>query len=197
MAKLTRFFWITAGSLCFLFFQNFENIPLEKLKPRFEPKSKTFNSEVDIREIAPPLESAPHGLNLASPTSGTDLGSISADWAQKQTQMLTGGVEERLIDQLNKTLPFIDRKPASAQSETNSDYDDTTYDDTTQAKSFLRVKAINRLEIQLARDTQIDCSVDGSQLKLDLRSPSQKNINLSLSHESSSSKSSVLLKYDW
>lgn len=192
MAKLTRFLWITLGSLCFLFFQNFENIPLDRLKPNFKPSAKAFENELDIREIAPSPESSPSGLQLASPTSGTDLESISVNWAQKQTQILTGGAEQRLIDQLNKNLLFNDRRPASTDSEIDPEDDKTS-----PAKSFLKLKAINRLEIHLANQTKIDCSVDGEKLNLDLHSPSQKNINFSLSHESSSSKSSVLLHYDW
>jgi hypothetical protein len=110
----------------FVLFQNFTTLPLSALKPDFaqalaRPVSPTDGTG-DIRRLAPPRVQQEEKPSIASPQSGTDLNSISQDWLTRQSHLITGGAEERLLQDINKKLErLVTPSKTDEQNETLAD----------------------------------------------------------------------------
>lgn len=217
---------VVSSLFVFLFFQNFTSIPLDRLKPQFaqalaRPASPT-DGTADIRKLAPPkpLYRADENPSIASPQSGHDLNSISQDWMTRQTHLITGGAEQRLLDDINKRMTRMitaeDEEPTEAPGPDVAKRD-------TVAKSkggrgpasvpaqaaeeprvnspfkptSLRLMSINRLQLGLASNTKVSCSFQGSTMRVDVSHPVSNTFDVNIRHETDKAKSSVFLNYSW
>lgn len=87
-------------------FQNFQPIPLERLKPDFayaHPVSPTDGS-ADMRRLAPARPEPRAEAMIATPQTGNDMNSIGQDWMSRQAHLITGGAEERMLADFNKKM---------------------------------------------------------------------------------------------
>lgn len=209
-------------SVIILLFQNFNDIPLSKLKPEFaaalaRPESPTDGS-ADMRKLAP---SRPHDATeekrvIAAPQTGSNLEAVSQDWMMRQTNLITGGAEQRFLNDVNKRLNRIVTKKDPTEADATAAADDKATNkkgsrgpasigpaqiaDEKPAgfkPTSLRVMSINRVQLGLANNTQFSCSFEGSNLRWDVSHPLGKTFDVNVRHETAESKSSLHLNYNW
>lgn len=97
---------LSIAAFLLIMFQNFQPIPIERLKPDFawaHAVSPTDGS-ADIRQLAPARTEPREDRMIAAPQSGSDMNSISQDWMSRQAHLITGGAEERLLADFNKKM---------------------------------------------------------------------------------------------
>lgn len=226
-------------------FQNFtgrlNDIPLDLLKPRLSFASarlaaarhveaenlKSGRSAGDIRNLVPnPPQQIEDRRVLVMPDSGSDLQSVGQNWAVRQSEVLTGGAEKRLLEDINHSIqkffqpeaqnkykngikaPYSKegRRPAQANSanQTNQNTENTGTDpdpsleesSITSGKS-LRFSRINRLELDWSEETQISCAVETGGMQWDLSQRINSRIDVNLRHKALDESSSLQLKYNW
>lgn len=213
---------LLSGFLLIVSFQNFSGIPLEKLKPEL-PQARalrlTTQDSTDIREWAPEKPTGTDEPSLASPTSGDDLDSISRDWLSKQSQLMTGGAEQRLIASVNKRLErWMKFEPVQGEPWPEPGDDSSSSDDSSESgegtaspqapqdpndifssltPTSIRLLSANKIEVNFASRTHLSCMVNGGQLELDLNQPITGNFGVDLRHRSGAQANSVHLNYSW
>ena len=205
------------GACLLLLFQNFTSIPLSDLKPKFEiveaRVTPASDGSVDIRDLAPHRREIRQREGLVAPQAGHDLNSIGQDWMIRQTHLLTGGAEKEILESLNKRVNRMfkfedvesedwpdgqsgesgDRKPSS-EEETEAAEAENAFLPRPKAVKFT---AVNRVQMDFDNNTQVTCSFQGSSMQWDFVRPISRTLDLNLRHESSDSKSSVLINYSW
>ena len=218
LIKIKAFLIIISGFVMFISFQNFTEISIEELRPGFQAAHATSpdNGTGDIRLLAPYRAQAPNDVLIATPQSGADINSLSQDWATRQTRIITGGADERFMNDLNKRLNRI-LKSSGDDAPDAIDTGDGVNVSTTKSRGpaslgkpdpendlyglmpkSVRLMSLNRMQIGLANNkTQISWSVQGQSMQWDLTHPIAKNFDISLHHDTSCSKSSLLLNYNW
>ena len=81
---------------------------------------QNFDGGVDIRELAPAHPSLTETSLIAQPQSGHDLGSVGQDWLARQTKLITGPTEERVLAGFNQALNrMLAPRPEETQREEN------------------------------------------------------------------------------
>ena len=81
---------------------------------------QNFEGGVDIRELAPAHPPLTETSFIARPQSGHDLGSVGQDWLARQTKLITGPTEERVLAGFNQALNrMLTPRPEENQPEEN------------------------------------------------------------------------------
>ncbi len=185
-------------------FQNFTSIPLERLKlAKLQPDLLVaYAEDNDIRRLAP---SRPRNFEkseqpkLAAPKSGHDLGSISQDWMTRQTHLLTGGADQRFLDDVNKKLHRALKREKQIPQDSGKDpgLNQPRAEDEEPSLIAPSVKftSLYRVEFGFSNQANVSCSVEGSNLRWDLSRPLSERIDFNLRHETSGN--SVRLHYNW
>lgn len=191
-------------------FQNFESIPLEKLKPSFYAMQMRLPSSIDgtsdIRRIAPTRAEAPADPVIAVPESGGDLGTVSQDWMMRQSHLITGRAEERILANLNKklnrfmkaeavstdadssgTAAALDGQPGGIEENEGSGFRPTS----------LQIMSANRVQVGLRNKTKLSCSFEGDNMRWDLSRPINHRFDVNLQHETARAKSVLQFNYSW
>lgn len=219
---------LMAGALLVVSFQNFSNIPLrhlklQNLKPEL-PQARAIrrmpaNSD-DIRDWAPSRPESTEQPMLATPDTGGDLDSISRSWFSKQTQLLTGGADQRLVASVNKQIDrWMRFEPVEGESwpepgDSENGNAPASDDESTASPGLppmpagvedmfsmrptaLRLTALNRFQVQFAGHGQLNCAVNGNHLQLDLNQPITDRFGFDIRHDSGPHASTVHLNYNW
>ena len=189
-------------------FQNFTSIPLEKMKlAKLQPDVLiAYAEDNDIRRLAP---HRPENFDqkdqskIASPETGSDLDSIGQDWVKRQGHLLTGGAEQKFLDDVNKKINrALKREEASEQTgESGASATATEPSQRAGERSYInpsvRFTALNRVELGFPNEAQVSCSVEGSNLRWDLSRPLSDRIDFNLRHETTGNANTVRLHYNW
>ncbi len=199
----------------FCFFQNFNTLPIAKLKPQFvsaQARAMAMTDErADMRHLAPDRPSDFDKSGVAQPQSGSDLNSISQDWVTRQTHLITGGAEQRFLEDVNKRMtrmlkweeiegePYPEAEQPSGSgrgpaSVPNDDNEDEYYG---MKPTSLRMLAINRVQVGFSNNTKVSCSIEGPDVKWDLSRSLNKNFDVNVRHEPANNKNTVHLNYSW
>lgn len=207
---------LLAFFLFFATFQNFNSLPISELRPTGSlAYARNFavqpDKEQDLRKIAPsrPAYMDQDHSYIASPHSGKDLNSVSQDWMKRQAFIITGGAEERFLVDVNKRINrFFQFKPEDSSDDTgdipSSSAPNSGEKPAPRASSLrfpkptsMRFTTINRLQLDFGSSSSLSCSFLGDNLQWDFNRPLSNRFDVGLRHESTNSKSSVLLNYSW
>ncbi len=123
--KRGLFSTLLLGMFLLFLFQNFQPIPLERLKPEaaWARVASPTDGSADMRRLAPP-RAQPHAQEvIATPHSGQDMNSISQDWMSRQVHLITGGAEERMLADFNKKM----NRMFKFEDETGEEYPESVY----------------------------------------------------------------------
>lgn len=152
---------------------------------------------VDVRDFAP-LRSQPKQSFIAQPQSGNDLGSIGGDWIMRQTNLITGGAEQKLLEDMNRGLSKgMTRIIASYAPTTPVEVTAPQKQSSAEDLQPMRFTHVNRMQMDLSLDTNLSCFWKGDSFEWDLSRRLDRNFDLKLRHQSRDAKSSVLINYDW
>lgn len=191
----------------FISFQNFTNVPLDVLRPQLSTAQaravSPTDGRADMRELAPSKPRDEDESVIAVPQSGHDLESIGQDWAARQTNAITGGAEQKILQKMNKKMSSwigdddtqeteannSARKPASAKA------DGTNRTDARQRTFYF--SRVNKMDMDLALDTHLSCQYLGSSVQWDLSRNVVGDVDLNLRHDSKDATNSIHLKYNW
>lgn len=216
---------LVMGAILIVSFQNFSSIPLENLKPQFQKAGaarKSPDGGFDIREVAPRRPASLDEPQLALPQGGQDLESVGRDWAGRQAEIITGGAEKRLLASVNRRIdkwmkfepvegePWPEPGDEGGATSPGSDSGDGglpgipglpsvpgTEDMFGLRPTSLRMASVNKFEVGLADKTQISCSIESGNVKVDLSRPLTDRLDFDVRHESGQQSNSVHLRYDW
>lgn len=192
----------------FITFQNFTNVPLAVLKPQLSmasarPVSPT-DGTADMRALAPAKPEDEEEAVLAIPQSGHDLDSVGQDWMARQTNAITGGAEQKILDKMNKKMsrwvngdeePTKKRGPASeVPRSVQKAESDQGFTIRPRNVHFSRV---NRMDMDLAGSTHLSCQYKGDSLQWDLSRNVVGEVDVNIRHDSKDSANSIHLKYNW
>jgi len=211
-----------ASAFLLIMFQNFQLVPLEKLKPDYAYARAVSPTDGtgDIRKLAPARPAQQDQSMIAAPQAGTDLGSISQDWAARQAHLITGGAEERMIADFNKKMNrFFKFEDVEGEPYPDSGYDshDSSEDegsgasgggggrrpasDDEAASGFqpksMQLVAMNRVQLALKNRTKVSCSVQGGGLRWDVSRPINDRLDVNFRHDSADARSTLNLNYSW
>lgn len=226
-ARNSRLLILGVSAACLLIsFQNFSDIPLEMLKPNFASARDSAEQEAlrgrggDIRRFAPDKPADyDDTVTLAAPQSGSDLASIGQDWVQRQTRMLTGGAEDRMLMSVNKKMERLFRSedsvspshsgnPIGSEADRNQDLNSKqartntppSNDPSHAHEPFLkglRFNTLTRVEMSLSDETHLTCAYEGGGMQVDLAKPLSNSVDINLRHRSNDKSSTVQLNYTW
>lgn len=211
---------VAVGGLALLMFQNFKSIPIEKLRPRFNVAQarvvNPYDGSADLRDFAPvrPQELEERESFLSAPQSGHDLESIGGEWLRKQAHYLTGGADEKIVRQLNRSLNRLinsdsddefnksgsetdGTKNAFARKSGTNKHDDSKDEPLRLLPKSMKFTSINRLEMDFGSQTHLTCSFEGSSVRWDIVRPINEKMDMNFRHETAGAKSSFLLNYNW
>lgn len=195
-------------------FQNFTAIPLEKLKLSGSyAEARIVGDGTDIRRSAP-ARVEPESTGLAVPTQGNDLGSVGRDWMTKQAKLITGGAEERALQDLNKKMNRWIQSIASDDSDDDTSEagsrpngpngpNDASVNDTSSSNQLLiptqiRFSRVNRFEMDWSRKLQLRCDyTPGGSVDVALTRPISEQLEVNIQHRSSDQSNSFRLNYRW
>lgn len=204
-----------------IMFQNFQLIPMERLKPdmAYAHEVSPTDGTGDIRRLAPVRPNIQEQPVIAAPQAGSDLGSISQDWATRQAHLITGGAEERILADFNKKMNrFFKFEPVEGEPYPDSGYDSSGSDDEGSGSSgggggrrpasddeassgfsptSMQLVAVNRVQLALKNRMKLSCSVQGGSLRWDVSRPISNRLDLNFRHESSDARSTLNLNYSW
>jgi hypothetical protein len=193
----------TTGSCTFVLFQNFTAIPNSRLSPHLISAEAREDSaregSVDIRDLAP---SRPSGMDtslIATPQAGNDLGSVSQDWMTRQAHLLTGGADEKILADFNKSVSNMMKTDTADGTDTSGRGPASKQDDDSWGiqPTSMKLTALNRVEFGLANEVKIACTYQGSSVRVDLSKAISKSMDINLQHDTNQNTSSMHLKYNW
>jgi hypothetical protein len=232
---------LTALGVFVISFQNFAPVPFDQLNPslnlaqaarkRAEHESAQTRTEQDgdsekardIREWAP-LKPSDGTQTLAMPEASNDLGTIERSWITNQTHLLTGGADQKMLDDLNKRLnrwvkfepvegePWpepgddsSDNGPNSGSAPGGSGDDDGTpkpdmsglQDLFSMAPKSIRFSQVNRFQLDFKNQSRMSCLITGGGVKLDLSRPIGNRVDVGVAHDMAAKSSTVHLQYNW
>ena len=156
---------------------------------------------VDIRSLAPlkPVGSDPSPI--AVPQSGSDLGSISADWARRQLHVSSHGDDERFLIDANEKL---DRFFSPASNDRSENIEGASAAGRApSSENWLTPKTVHfsgvgEIEVGFRSQTKFSCDLAGSNgTELNLSRPVTGTIDLRLHHELRDSLSAIQLQLNW
>lgn len=143
----------------------------------------------DIRTLAPYKPEATE--SIAQPQSGSDLGSISGDWAARQFHLMTNGADERFLKSANDQLAnvFNTRAPASAgdSAQTAAAAVGSWY-----RPQSVRLPKVGQIEFGFAGRTTLGLDVNG---EVNLTRPVFDGLDVRLHHETE--KSLLQFQLNW
>lgn len=218
------------GFLLFMF-QNFQPIPLKNLVPQLSTASaravSPTDGSADMRKIAPsrPDVVPEEPKVIAQPQSGHDLGSVSQDWLMRQSHVITGGADEKILADVNRRMNRVFKKDDSESSFDSSSVSPENINmnqpngnaaqlpaHTSKRKpasvkgeddyfgmrpTSMNLVAVNQLQVGLQNKTKLSCAFEGSNVRWNVSRPINKTFDVNLQHESTKSKSMLNLNYSW
>jgi hypothetical protein len=174
--------------------------------------ASTLPQSDDIRNMAPARPDSRERDALAMPQSGHDLQSVSKDWLGKQTRLLTGGSEEKIVESMNKKLnQMLQGRAKSAddgatQKSTKevtpnkrNAQDETLINQTLNVlrPSSFRFATPTRFEFDFGGEGQWSCSHNGAGLEWDYQRAFTKSIDLNFKVKPAAGENSLNLNYSW
>ena len=152
---------------------------------------------VDMRDYAP-LRNDPKPSYIAQPRSGNDLSSVSGDWMMRQTHLLTGGAEQKLLEDMNRSLnKGMSRIMASYAPATPVEGAAPQKQSSSEDLQPMRFTHVNRMQMDFSVNTNLSCFWKGDSVEWDLSRKLDRGFDVKLRHQSRDAKSSVLINYDW
>lgn len=194
----------------FVTFQNFTSVPLAVLRPQLStaqarPVSPT-DGKADMRALAPPNPETEEDSVLVTPQGGHDLDSIGQDWMTRQTNALTGGAEQKILDKMNKKMSrWVNgaddegaaRSPASAdKAKLRADATEREGSLSMRPKN-VRFSRVNKMDMDLMGSTHLSCQYKGSSVQWDLSRNVVGDVDLNIRHDSKDAANSIHLQYNW
>jgi hypothetical protein len=168
------------------------------------PIAHNARGEVDIRDLAPYRPKEPTRPHLVAPESGQDLDTIGRDWAERQTRLLTGGAEERLLMEFNRRIDgMITRSIAADHPDLPAKAPDFQTDDRQADDAIawrptsLRLTALNKFEMGFVNRSRMSLQYTGQFLQWDLSRSLSSQFELNLRHRTERNSNSLLLNYRW
>lgn len=216
---------LSAATLLFVLFQNFQPIPLKNLQPQFAAayahSMSATDGTADITRFAPTRIASQNDQVIAQPMNGSDLNSISQDWLARQSHLITGGADERFIADVNRRLDRLFRYEDLDEAFPGDEEDEatdgaatghpnegtrkpaTTSEDSKNDAYFglqptsLQMIAVNHAELRLRNRTRVSCAIDGGSVKWNISRPISSDFDMNLQHEPAKAKSLIQLNYRW
>jgi hypothetical protein len=167
------------------------------------PSGDEMSAESDIRKLAPPKPNGEEKRRFAIPSTGTNLKSVEQNWASQQAHIITGGADERMLQDINHGLT---RWIASSEDDVRSEDDPrpkppmTLHPDKPVSglrPSSLRFATINRLEIGWRSRAKFSCIYQGDSIQWNMSRPINEKFDVNLRHETRDSTSSIQFNYNW
>jgi hypothetical protein len=195
-------------SALFITFQNFSNVPLELLRPQLSTAQaravSPTDGRADMRELAPQRPEENEDQAIAVPQSGHDLDSVGQDWMTRQTNAITGGAEQKILDKMNRKMnrwvngDEPDHQKKSAQGVPRTERQPATKEATVSVRPRnIHFSRVNRMDMDLVGDTHLSCQYKGNSVQWDLSRNVVGDVDLNIRHESRDSANSIHLKYNW
>ncbi|MES2966110.1 MAG: hypothetical protein V4760_19680 [Bdellovibrionota bacterium] len=193
----------------FISFQNFSNVPLAVLQPQlstaYARAVSPTDGRADMRELAPPKPADEDDSVIAVPQSGNDLESVGQDWMTRQTNAITGGAEQKILDKMNRKMNrWVNgpdagtpkREPGSVTGVPRTERVASERTDSVRPKN-VRFSRVNKMDMDLAGDTHLSCQYKGNSVQWDLTRNVVGDVDLNIRHDSRDSANSIHLKYNW
>lgn len=188
------------------------------LTPAHSDKRRDLHGEAfDLRVRAPERVLHQNPTPLASPQTGNDFNSVSQDWIQRQTQLITGGAEQQFLADINHKMNSILRFEEVDGEPYPESGDDPGNDggspdirspgsvpDDSDERAFMGLQpsslslvSLNRLQLSLKNRTRVSCSINGAKVQWDISRPLNRRFDVNLSHQASDARSTLNLNYNW
>jgi hypothetical protein len=169
---------------------------------------QNFEGGFDIRERAPFRALQVEKPTLAVPESGSDLSSIGQDWLTRQSKLITGGAEERLLADLNREVNYrwgqlleTDSAPARVNEAPATRGPASLPLAPTEPSRLgitsVRILSLNKVQVGLRNKTQVTCAIEGRDLQVHVTKSLGRDLDLDVHHETARAKSVVQLRYSW
>jgi hypothetical protein len=150
----------------------------------------------DIRTLAPPRPQEATSM-IAQPESGTDLESVSADWARREVHLVSQGADDRFLADANSKLDRFFETADSSEFLNSSNRDRNPAND----ENWLRPRTVHmsrlgEIEIGFNGRAKISCDMAGGNgTEWILSKPVSSDLDLQLHHEANSN--SLQLRLNW
>ena len=195
-------------------FQNFSSIPLGILNPHISTAEaravSPSDGSADIRKLAPQKPVEQDDPIVATPQSGGDLDSVSQDWMSRETHLITGGAEQKVLDKMNRRMSrwlasTPDEKAQGPQGQPGNGSTSALQTPSepeggllsiVQPKS-VRFTKMNQMDMSFENDAHLSCLFRGDSMQLDLSKNVIGNVDVNLRHDTHDDANSVHLKYSW
>lgn len=181
-----KYFFLIAGSLIFVCYQNFSQLTAEEL------------NTLDRLQELKTLNGHPELPQLAKPQGGRDLESVSGDWLQRQGSIWLDGRDQRWLESMNQRLNnwLATHKKAAGRTPASNDQSAKS-DDHDDGGGEFRFTRINEMEYRWTKDSILTCSLQGDGAHLDYSKKLSSNTHLGFDHWTGKSQTQVHLKYNW
>lgn len=195
MRLLPRVFILAAIFMLLIGYQNFTSIDSEQWD---SARSIEIINEMNAFREADLNKKAP----LAEPQSGSDLQSITNDWAQRQGQILLNGYDKKLEASLNETLnSWVEDLSSDEDSEktasTSAPSTNKDSESSHKSKQNLRFASLNTLKYDFSTNTCLDLTADPGNTRLNLSRSLNQNAKFGIEHRTANSQTQMFLKYDY
>lgn len=181
-----KYFFLIAGSLIFVCYQNFSQLTADEL------------NTLDRLQELKTLKDHPELPQIANPQGGKDLESVTSDWLQRQGSIWLNGRDQRWVELMNQRLNnwLTTHKAAADRAPANDDESPKTETHKNDGGEF-HFARINEMEYRWTKDSVLTCSFQGDGAHLDYSQKLSSNTHLSFDHRTDKSQTQVHLKYTW
>jgi hypothetical protein len=145
--------------------------------------------------------------SLAAPTGGSDLESVTSNWAERQGTVLLNGydkkVEAAMNEKLNAWVQDLSAKDPAEEQQLSTEKNDNqeavnfSTPEEKKRKQNLRFARINSLKYEIGESTSFNVTADPGNTRLNYSQAVNQKTKVGVEHKTSDRQTQMFLRYDW